>query len=154
MKIPEKIISIIWKENMSRSIFVDSDVILDVLEKREGFYLHSAQVLTLGDEKKVRLVTTSLVFANVYYLLRKHLGIEKAKESLRKLRLIVDVVSVNSKEVDLALNSEFSDFEDALQYFTALENKVDLVITRNVRDYKNPKIAVMTPQQYMSVLNK
>ena len=64
---------------MSKVLFIDSDVILDVLERREHFYEYSAQILSLGDEKKVKLVTTSLVFANVYYLLRKHLGIEKAK---------------------------------------------------------------------------
>lgn len=138
---------------MSKVFFVDSDVILDVLEKRERFYEYSAQILSLGDEKKVKLVTTSLAFANIYYLLRKHLGIEKAKESLRKLRIIVDVISVNAKEVDLALNSELSDFEDALQYFTALDGKIEFIITRNVRDYKNPKLIVQTPQQYIEGLN-
>ena len=134
---------------MNKLIFVDSDVILDVLEKREPFYSYSAQILTLGDEKKIKLVTTSLVFSNVYYLLRKHLGIDKAKESLRKLRVIVDVISVNAKEVDLALNSEMSDFEDALQYFTAMNSKIGFIITRNVRDYKNPKLIVQTPQEYI-----
>ena len=137
---------------MSKVLFVDSDVILDVLEKREQFYEYSAQILSLGDEKKVKLVTTSLVFANIYYLLRKHLGIEKAKENLRKLRIIVDVISVNAKEVDLALNSEISDFEDALQYFTALDSKIEFIITRNVCDYKNPKLIVQTPQQYIEGL--
>ena len=132
---------------MSKVLFVDSDVILDVLEKRERFYEYSAQILSLADEKKVKLVTTFLAFANIYYLLRKHLGIKKAKESLRKLRIIVDVISVNAKEVDLALNSELSDFEDALQYFTALDGKIEFIITRNVRDYKNPKLIVQTPQQ-------
>ena len=143
------IMLITWKKNMSKLIFVDSDVILDVLEKREPFYSYSAQILTLGDEKKIKLVTTSLVFSNVYYLLRKHLGIDKAKESLRKLRVIVDVISVNAKEVDLALNSEMSDFEDALQYFTAMNSKIGFIITRNVRDYKNPKLIVQTPQEYI-----
>ncbi|EPF25173.1 hypothetical protein HMPREF1221_02257 [Treponema socranskii subsp. paredis ATCC 35535] len=138
---------------MSKVLFVDSDVILDVLEKRERFYEYSAQILSLGDEKKVKLVTTSLAFANIYYLLRKHLGIEKAKESLRKLRIIVDVLSVNAKEVDLALNSELSDFEDALQYFTALDGKIEFIITRNVHNYKNPKLIVQTPQQYIEGLN-
>jgi len=138
---------------MSKVLFVDSDVILDVLEKRERFYEYSAQILSLGDEKKVKLVTTSLAFANIYYLLRKHLGIKKAKESLRKLRIIVDVISVNAKEVDLALNSELSDFEDALQYFTALDGKIEFIITRNVCDYKNPKLIVQTPQQYIEGLN-
>lgn len=137
---------------MSKVLFIDSDVILDVLERREHFYEYSAQILSLGDEKKVKLVTTSLVFANVYYLLRKHLGIEKAKECLRKLMVIVDVVSVNAKEVDLALNSELSDFEDALQYFTALDSKIEFIITRNVRDYKNPRLIVQTPQQYIEGL--
>ena len=138
---------------MSKVLFVDSDVILDVLEKRERFYEYSAQILSLGDEKKVKLVTTSLAFVNIYYLLRKHLGIEKAKESLRKLRIIVDVISVNAKEVDLALNSELSDFEDALQYFTALDGKIEFIITRNVCDYKNSKLIVQTPQQYIEGRN-
>lgn len=134
---------------MSRTLFVDSDVILDVLEKREPFYDYSAQILTLGDEKKVQLFTTSLVITNIYYIMRKHLGIQKAKENLRKLRIIVNVMSVNEKEVDLALNSELSDFEDALQYFTALNNKIDFIITRNTKDYKNPKLIVQTPQEYI-----
>lgn len=134
---------------MSRTLFVDSDVILDVLEKREPFYDYSAQILTLGDEKKVQLFTTSLVIANIYYIMRKHLGIQKAKENLRKLRIIVNVMSVNEKEVDLALNSELSDFEEALQYFTALNNKIDFIITRNTKDYKNPKLIVQTPQEYI-----
>ena len=81
--------------------------------------------------------------------MRKHLGIERAKENLRKLRIIVNIISVNEKEVDLALNSELSDFEDALQYFTALDNGIDFIITRNTKDYKNPKIIVQTPQEYI-----
>jgi hypothetical protein len=59
------------------------------------------------------------------------------------------VISVNAKEVDLALNSEMSDFEDALQYFTAMNSKIGFIITRNVRDYKNPKLIVQTPQEYI-----
>ena len=139
---------------MSRKLFIDSDVILDVLEKREPFYEYSAQILTLGDEKKDQLFTTSLVIANVYYIMRKHLGIEKAKENMRKLRIIVNVISVNEKEVDLALNSEMSDFEDALQYFTAVDNKIEFIITRNTRDYKNPKLIVQTPQEYIESLEE
>ncbi len=134
---------------MSKKVFVDSDVILDVLEKREPFYSYSAQILSLGDEKKIKLFTTSLVFANVYYLLRRHLGKTKARESLRKLRTIVDIIAPGGKEVDLSLNSEFADFEDALQYFTALGNKINLIVTRNVRDYKNSQISITTPQQFV-----
>jgi len=65
---------------MNRKIFIDSDIILDLLCKRDPFYSFAAEVFTLGDTKKIELVTTSLVFANVFYILRKLLGIEKAKE--------------------------------------------------------------------------
>lgn len=138
---------------MSR-IFVDSDVILDLLCQREPHYEYSAQVFTLSDEGKVNLYTTSLVFANVYYILRKVLGIEKAKESLRKLRLLVRVISVDEKQVDLALNSKFSDFEDALQYFTAVKNKMEMILTRNIKDYKEKDIIVQTPEQFIKSFGK
>ena len=101
---------------MSKKIFVDSDVILDILCQREPYYEYAAYVFSLSDTRKIVLYTTSLVFSNVYYILRKLLGIKKSKEALRKLRLLVKVIPVDEKEVDLALNSKFSDFEDALQY--------------------------------------
>ena len=134
---------------MNRKIFLDSDVILDVLCKREPFYSFAAELFTLGDLGKVTLVTTSLVFANVFYILRKVLGIEKGKELLRKLRIIVGVISVTEKTVDLALNSNFADFEDGLQYFTARENNIQILITRNVKDYRGKELLVQTPEEYI-----
>ena len=104
---------------MNKTVFIDSDVILDLLCKRDPFYAFAAEIFTLGDAGKVSLVTTSLVYANVFYILRKVLGTEKGKELLRKLRIIVGVIPVHEKTVDLALNSNFTDFEDGLQYFTA-----------------------------------
>ena len=134
---------------MSKRIFVDSDIILDLLCKREPFYEYAAEVFTLGDTNKIELVTTSLVFANVFYILRKILGIEKAKELLRKLRIMINIVPVEEKTVDLALNSKFADFEDGLQYFTARENKIGIILTRNVKDYKEKEILIQTPQEYI-----
>ena len=118
---------------MSKQVFIDSDIILDLLCKREPFYTFAAEVFTLGDTKQIDLVTTSVVFANVFYILRKLLGIDKAKELLRKLRIIISVVSVDEKVVDLALNSKFADFEDGLQYFTARENNIKIILTRNIK---------------------
>jgi len=134
---------------MNKRIFVDSDIILDLLCKREPFYEYAAEVFTLGDTNKIELVTTSLVFANVFYILRKILGIDKAKELLRKLRIMINIVPVEEKTVDLALNSKFADFEDGLQYFTARENKIGIILTRNVKDYKEKEILIQTPQEYI-----
>lgn len=139
---------------MNKKVFIDSDIILDLLCKREPFYSYAAEIFTLGDTKKIELVTTSVVFANVFYILRKLLGIEKAKELLRKLRIIISVVSVEEKIVDLALNSKFSNFEDGLQYFTARENDIKIILTRNTKDYKEKDLLVQTPKEYLIAVNK
>jgi len=139
---------------MNKRVFIDSDIILDLLCKREPFYTFAAEVFTLGDIKQIELVTTSVVFANVFYILRKVLGIDKAKELLRKLRIIISVVSVDEKVVDLALNSKFADFEDGLQYFTARENDIKIILTRNVKDYKEKELLIQTPEEYLKAINK
>lgn len=130
-------------------VFVDSEVILDLLCKREPHYRFAAQVFTAADQKRVRLFTSAVAFANVFYMLRKQLGIERAKECLRKLRLLIDLIPVDNKVVDLALNSRFADFEDGLQCYSARENGIAILLTRNVRDYKEPGIIVQTPEEYI-----
>jgi len=139
---------------MNKKVFIDSDIILDLLCKREPFYDFAAEVFTLGDTKQIELITTSLVFANVFYILRKLLGIEKAKELLRKLRILIGVISVDEKIVDLALNSKFSDFEDGLQYFTARENEIKIILTRNGKDYKEKDLVIQTPAEYLKMIKK
>jgi predicted nucleic acid-binding protein len=137
---------------MSNRVFIDSDVILDLLCKREPFYPDAAELFTLGDLGTIELVTTSVVFANVFYILRKALGIDKAKELLRKLRILVGIVPVCEKTVDLALNSKFSDFEDGMQYFTARENGIKVLLTRNTKDYREKDVVVQTPKQYLKTI--
>ena len=134
---------------MNKTVFIDSDIILDVLCKRAPFYQYAAELFTLGDKGKIKLITTSVVIANTFYILRKILGIEKAKELLRKLRIIIGIIPVTEKIVDLALNSKFSDFEDGLQYFTARENGIKMLITRNIKDYKEKDLIIQTAEQYL-----
>lgn len=134
---------------MNKRVFIDADVILDLLCKREPFYSHAAEVFTQGDSGKLVLVTTSVVLANVFYILRKATGAIKAREYMRKLRILVGVLPVGEKIVDLALNSEFTDFEDAVQYFAAREHHVGTLLTRNVKDYKARDLLVQTPEEYV-----
>ncbi len=98
-------------------LFIDSDVILDVFAKREAFYFHSAKLLTLIEQKKAIGYTSPLVFANIHYILRKLKSKNYALQSLRKLRIIIGVFAIDERHIDQALNSAFSDFEDALQYY-------------------------------------
>lgn len=137
---------------MTKKIFTDSDVILDILCKREPHYEYAAQVFSLADTRQLRLYTTPLVVANVYYILRKAIGIEKAKEALRKLRLLMHIIAIEEQEIDLALNSPFSDFEDALQYYTAVRHHMDMLLTRNIKDYKEKVLIIQTPEQFIKAL--
>jgi len=139
---------------MSTELFIDSDVILDVLTNRNDFYEFAAEIFDLGYEKKLKLYTSAVVLANVFYILRKKYGIEKSKEQLRILRLIVDVLPINAKTVDSALDSKFGDFEDGLQYFSAKENKILTIITRNIKDYKEKDVVVQSSEEYLRVNRK
>lgn len=130
-------------------VFVDSDVILDLLAHRVPHFHFSALLFTFGDMNKIELYTSPTVFCNVFYILRKELGIEKAKESLRKLRLIVKVIDSSEKTIDSALNSVFSDFEDAIQYYTAQNHQISTIVTRNLKDYKADGIIVQTPETFL-----
>ena len=130
-------------------VFVDSDVILDLLAHRLPHFHFSALLFTFADMKKLELYTSPTVFCNVFYILRKELGIEKAKEALRKLRLIVNIIDSTEKTIDRALNSDFSDFGDAIQCYTAENHNISVILTRNIKDYKAGNILVQSPEVFL-----
>jgi predicted nucleic acid-binding protein len=138
---------------MSKKIFIDSDIILDLLAERELFYDNAARMFTLAYNKKIKLYTTAVIMANVFYVLRKLRGKEETKKRLKDLRLLVNILPINENIVDIALNSKFTDFEDALQYFTAKENNILAIITRNTDDYKTKEadIIVQTAEEYIKM---
>ena len=130
-------------------VFVDSDVILDLLAHRIPHFHFAALLFTFADMKKIELYTSPTVLCNVFYILRKEIGIEKAKTALRKLRLIINIIDSSEKTIDCALNSDFSDFEDAIQYYTAQNHNLSVIVTRNVKDYKDSKLNVATPEMFL-----
>lgn len=130
-------------------VFVDSDVILDLLAQRIPHFHFSALLFTFADMKKLELYTSPTVFCNVFYILRKELGIEKAKSALRKLRLLIKIIDSSEKPIDCALNSDFSDFEDAIQCYTAQNHQISIIVTRNVKDYKTAGIIVQNPETFL-----
>lgn len=135
-------------------IFIDTNILIDLLTKREPFYISASKLFTLSDRKKIKLEISSLTFANVFYLLSKELDRQKAKQILRKFKLLVNVLPLDDKIINLALNSDFKDFEDAIQYYTAIENNLEIIITRNLKDFKLSKIPVMTADEYLILIEK
>lgn len=131
------------------NVFVDTNIIIDLLAKREPFYEDAQDLFTLGDKKEIQLCISSLSFANTYYsIARHHKGID-AKKYLAKFKVLVKVLPLEDKSIELALASDFIDFEDGLQYFTAMENESDVIITRNKKDFKKSIIPVLTAGEYM-----
>ena len=134
---------------MNKKVFVDSDIILDLLAQRDSFYNSAAKLFTLAHEKTIKLYTTAVVLANVFYILRKIKGTGEAKRQIRNLRLLVKILPISENIVDMALNSKFNDFEDALQYYSAKENNILVMLTRNTRDYKVKDIIIQTSEEYI-----
>ncbi len=136
-------------------LFIDTNIVIDLIAKRGAFYQSAADLFSIADLGEVKLSVSSLTFANPNYILSRQKSKVQAKEILRKFKILVRVLKLDDKVVELALNdSDFPDFEDALQYFTALENKQDILITRNLRDFKNAKLPVMTAEEYLTSIQK
>lgn len=135
-------------------VLIDSDVILDSLFNREPFAEYSTTILSMCESKKIIGFLTPLIYSNVYYLLRQTAKHDKVIEKLKQLFQITDVLQMDRIVVENALNSGFKDFEDCLQNFSALHNrKIDLILTRNLKDYRNSELGVFTPETYIKSIH-
>ena len=135
-------------------VLIDSDVILDSLFDRRPFSEYSTIILSMCETGKITGFLTPLIYSNVYYLLRQTAKHEKVIEKLKQLLQITEVLQMDRKVIENALNSGFKDFEDSLQNYSAVNNgNIDLIITRNLKDYKNSELGVFTPETYIKTIN-
>ena len=133
-----------------KKLFIDTNIVIDLLSKRQPFYEDAARLFSLADKNKIELIVSSLTFANTNYILSKLKDSNASREILTKFKVLVKVTELNDKIIELSLNDKsFSDFEDGLQYYSALANEVDAIITRNLKDFKSSKLPVLTAQAYL-----
>jgi len=137
-----------------QKVFLDTNIIIDFLGERESFYEAIAKILTLADKKKIKVFTSPSSISNTYYLLSKYENAKSALEKIRKFKLLCSISLMDDEVVEKAIHSNFKDFEDAMQYFSALASNCDLIITRNERDFKNALIPVMNADSYLQTLRK
>lgn len=137
---------------MKLRLFLDTNVILDLLGEREPFYNSIAKIATLADNGEIKMVASALSYATLSYLLTKYENSETAKEKLRKFKIISEICDLDALIIEKGLNSRFSDFEDSLQYFSALKSECNIIVTRNGKDFKRSQIPIMTPDEYLSSL--
>ena len=136
-----------------KKIFIDSDILLDALLKRPQFVLDAVNVLVLADNTaEFQLMTSAVAFVNVHYFLDKYDRINKFQR-LKGLRLKISIINVDEKIIDQALKSGNDDFEDMVQYFAAISADVDVILTRNKKDYKQSILPVLTAGEFLNTLN-
>jgi predicted nucleic acid-binding protein len=133
-----------------RDLFIDTDVIIDFLIDRKPFSREAAIIFTLIEQKKLKGSSSSLTFSNLYYVLRKVESHNKVISKLDSLSKIIGILKVEELTIKSALASGFPDFEDSIQYFSAIDSKrIDVIITRNIKDFKKSEIPVMTPGDFL-----
>ncbi len=132
-------------------LLIDTNIVIDLLSKREKFYDEAAALFSRADKKELELTISSLTFANTNYILTRLKSAKEAREILRKFKVLVELLNLDDKITELALSdNNFPDFEDGLQYYSAIENQIDVIITRNKKDFKNSKIPVLTAKEFLA----
>jgi len=132
-------------------VLLDINVILDVLQKRNGHYEDAAKVMSLCADNHIKGYISAISFGTLHYILSKTSGKTTSLTSLKKIRAITSVAPVDSKAIDLAIASNFSDFEDAIQYYSAVRSGLDQIITRNKKDFLKSKLTVSTPEEFLAM---
>lgn len=134
---------------MKAKIFVDTNIVLDLLAQREPFYDAAKDLFALAEKQIIELQISSITFVNTQYILRKQVGNLAMRQILQNLRLLCTISPIGAKELDLALLSDMKDFEDAVQYYSAINTNASVIITRNIKDFKKSAIPVMNAEEYI-----
>lgn len=138
---------------MNKRIFIDTNIMLDLLGERKPFYEPIAKIATLAEKGKLTMVVSPISFAIVNYFLTKFENRKIAKEKLRKFKIISSICSLDEWTIEKGLNFSFKDFEDALQYFSATESDCKVILTRNRKDFKQSLLPVMTADEFLKSLS-
>ncbi len=137
---------------MVYKLFIDSDVVIDFFTDREPHVNPASELFELNEQGGIILYLSAVSINNIYYIVRKFLGHKKALDVVEMLSEMTEIIGTTKKEIIQALKNDFSDFEDSIQYSSALTiDGLDAIITRNTKDYKNSHIAVMTPSNFLKM---
>lgn len=135
-----------------RRAFVDANMALDMLAMREPFAQDARLLFDAGRKREIELLMSALSFTTIHYLIRRSVGRTTASQAMQTLKVLATIVPVDSVCIECAITSPFSDFEDAVQYHSAVHADADLIITRDTTGFKRSRIPVMTPAVFVRTL--
>ena len=140
---------------MMYKLLVDSDVVIDFFTDREPHANPASELFELSQQGSLQLYLSAVSINNIYYIVRRFLGHKKTLEVVETLTEMTQIVGTTKKEIIQALKNNFKDFEDSVQYSSALSVvDLDAIITKNTKDYRNSSIAVMTPLNFLKMKDK
>ena len=133
-------------------VFLDTNILLDVIAQRDEFYESAARVWEMAEARKIQGLISAISFNNVFYIVRRFAGRQRAAEAIRLTRQVFDVVAVDGRIIDAAIGAGMKDFEDSVQYYCALRAKVRYLITRNPQDFPSDGPVVVSPDEFLSLV--
>lgn len=133
-------------------VFIDTNVLIDVLAKRNPFYRSSAQVWSLAENGSIHGLVSAISFNNIYYVVRKLKNRKTAERMMVLMRDAFDVTALDRQILGQAIDAGFKDFEDAIQYMSALHAGVDCLVSRNPKDFPRKDLPVVSPEEFIASL--
>lgn len=136
---------------MKLKLFFDTNIVIDVIARREPFFEDSCEVISLCEKGRAEGVVSAITFCTVSYVLRKFSTGDTMKRQLRDLRNILPPVDLTAAVLDKAIASSITDFEDAVQFYSAVYTEADYIITRNAKDFPQDSIPVLSPTAFLQL---
>ena len=133
------------------TVFVDTNILIDLLCERESFVQSARMLFAYGYSGRLTLVLSSLSLVNAVYIARKY-GYVDVRERLDDITEFVEVVDLRKEVAKRALTCEWKDYEDAVQYMSAIKENADCIVTRNKKDFRKSVISVYTIEELMSLM--
>ncbi len=132
--------------------YIDCNILIDWLIDRDPYSYYAAKIIESTEEDKIKIYVSALTLANTYYIVSKKLDKRIADEFLKDSLTLFQFVNITEKAIKNAIEDRYKDFEDDLHYHTAVEFKLDYIITRNKKDFKNKKIKIVDSEEFLKII--
>lgn len=135
-------------------LYIDCNILIDWLTDRPPFSIYANKILTLIEKEIIKGVVSPLTLSNTYYIIRKHTNNKIANEFLNDAKKLFNILDITKQITITAIESKYKDFEDDLHYYTAIENNLNYIITKNKKNFIKGKIKIMTAEEYLLLNEK
>ena len=132
-------------------LLLDTNVLLDVIAARQPFYQAAARLWSLAEHDRIEAFVSAISFNNIYYIVRKSAGKEKADEALRAIRDLFTPVSLDAKLINRSMDAPIDDFEDAVQFHSAARESVDYLVTRDPDGFPRTGVSILSPLEFLAI---